>query len=148
MTVHPNSPTANHEHNSLLTDERSSNIIIFLSNYWFVLCFFPKTKARAFAFFSFKGIKVAFSGKRTEVTKRHLETLNSAIWKVTSESGKHSEYDQIYIFRHFSKLFKWSKTKRATTTPKHCSSNLMFSSQINNGRTKEKTHTSKQVFGY
>lgn len=110
MTVHPNSPTANHEHNSLLTDERSSNTIIFLSNYWFVLCFFPKTKSTGICFFfSFKGIKVAFSGKRTEVTKSHLETLHSAIRKLTNESGKHSEYDQIYIFSHFSKLFKRSK---------------------------------------
>lgn len=77
MTVHPNSPTANHEHNSLLTDERSSNII-FLSNYVFILCFLStKSMGIILLFFSFKGIKVDFfSGKRVQRgNERHLETL-------------------------------------------------------------------------
>lgn len=80
MTVHPNSPTANHEHNSLLTDERSSNIIIFLSNYWFVLCFFQTQKARGICFFLSKGLKSPFwetyRGNETpswNVTQRNLE---------------------------------------------------------------------------
>lgn len=76
MTVHPNSPTANHEHNSLLTDERSSNII-FLSNYLFILCFLStKSMGIILLFFLSKGLKSTFFlGNEYRGNERHLETL-------------------------------------------------------------------------
>lgn len=90
MTVHPNSPTTtNHEHNSLLTDERSSNsTIIFLPNYLFVLCFLG-IKSTGFLFpFFFQRDKVAFFlGNKYRGNERHVEPMLNAKWEVKHEPG-------------------------------------------------------------
>lgn len=74
MTVHPNSPTTNHEHNSLLTDERSSNsTIIFKWNYLFVLCFYTKSPGFLFLFLS-EGLNSPFLENEYRGKERHVDT--------------------------------------------------------------------------
>lgn len=118
MTVHPNSPTANHEHNSLLTDERSSNII-FLSNYLFILCFLStKSMGIILLFFLSKGLKPTFFlGNEYSGNERHLETLTRrksgrSYIRVTDITV--SKQKSIYNSRHFSTLlFYHRRTKVA-----------------------------------
>lgn len=75
MTVHPNSPTTNHEHNSLLTDERSSNsTIIFKWNYLFVLCFYTKSPGFLFLFFLSEGLNSPFLENKYRGKERHVDT--------------------------------------------------------------------------
>lgn len=75
MTVHPNSPTTNHEHNSLLTDERSSNsTIIFKWNYLFVLCFDTKSRGFLFLFFLSEGLNSPFLENEYRGKERHVYT--------------------------------------------------------------------------
>lgn len=74
MTVHPNSPTTNHEHNSLLTDERSSNsTVIFKWNYLFVLCFYTKSPGFLFLFLS-EGLNSPFLENEYRGKERHVDT--------------------------------------------------------------------------
>lgn len=74
MTVHPNSPTTNHEHNSLLTDERSSNsTVIFKWNYLFVLCFYTKSPGFLFLFLSV-GLNSPFLENEYRGKERHVDT--------------------------------------------------------------------------
>lgn len=122
MTVHPNSPTANHEHNSLLTDERSSNII-FLSNYLFILCFLStKSMGIILLFFFQKGLKSTFFlGNEYRGNERHFETLTrrKSGRSYIPNHGHYSVFKQNFIYNssHFSPLFfaiegpKWPLNK-------------------------------------
>lgn len=75
MTVHPNSPTTNHEHNSLLTDERSSNSTVILKwNYWFVLCFYTKSPGFSFFVFLSEGLNSPFLENEYRGNERHVDT--------------------------------------------------------------------------
>lgn len=91
MTVHPNSPTTNHEHNSLLTDERSSNsTVIFKWNYLFVLCFYTKSPGFLFLFLS-EGLNSPFLENEYRGKERHVDT--------TTPTGRpHSSGDNVIPF--------------------------------------------------
>lgn len=109
MTVHPNSPTSNHEHNSLLTDERSSNSpVIFKWNYWFVLCFY--TKARGFfCLFLSEGLNSPFLENEYRGKERHVDPTEP-----TGSPKYHPE--RYYYYHHYSLLifitFSQSRNRR------------------------------------
>lgn len=106
MTVHPNSPTTNHEHNSLLTDERSSNsTVIFKWNYLFVLCFYTKSPGFLFLFLS-EGLNSPFLENEYRGKERHVHT--------TTPTGRpHSTWNNVIPFilysYHNQRWIEWSQ---------------------------------------
>lgn len=113
MTVHPNSPTTNHEHNSLLTDERSSNsTVIFKWNYLFVLCFYTKSPGFLFLFLSV-GLNTPFLENEYRGKERHVDT--------TTPTGRpNSTWDNVIPFillsYHNQRSIDWSQLVRRKKT--------------------------------
>lgn len=116
MTVHPNSPTTNHEHNSLLTDERSSNsTIIFKWNYLFVLCFDTKSRGFLFLFFLSEGLNSPFLENEYRGKERHVYT--------TTPTGRpNSTWDNLLFpvsfFPHYVITINVQSTRRKKTRSK------------------------------
>lgn len=111
MTVHPNSPTTNHEHNSLLTDERSSNSTVILKwNYWFVLCFYTKSPGFSFFVFLSEGLNSPFLENEYRGNERHVDT--------TTPTGRpNSTWDNLIPFC-FIKFSQSTTNRLKLTCPK------------------------------